>query len=123
MGGLEVSVTDFVQTDPHSQRGTLGSGFLRLTKDGVLQLAALGCFIPIPRSKIDDKSKADVLQKCLVLIQVIWMAMQCIVRKSYGLPLSLLEVHTMVHVGCAMIMYIFWMEVGFVAAPILCSRD
>ncbi|KAK4158965.1 hypothetical protein QBC43DRAFT_305070 [Cladorrhinum sp. PSN259] len=31
-------------------------------------------------------------------------------RKAYGLPLCLLELHTMVHVICAIVMYIFWME-------------
>ncbi|GAB1318527.1 hypothetical protein MFIFM68171_08737 [Madurella fahalii] len=34
----------------------------------------------------------------------------CIARKVYGLPLTLLELHTMVHVACAIIMYGFWLE-------------
>ncbi|KUJ09588.1 uncharacterized protein LY89DRAFT_273733 [Mollisia scopiformis] len=111
MGGLEISAKDIVRsTWRDSPRGTLGSGSLRLTPNGVLQLASLGYFVPVPRSKIDDKSKADVVQKCLVMMQVVWMATQCIVRKVYGLPLSLLEVHTMVHVFCALLMYLFWME-------------
>jgi hypothetical protein len=126
MGGLEVSVKDIVvrstrSTWSDSPRGTLGSGLLRLTPNGVLQLASLGYFVPVPRSKIDDKSKADILQKSLVMIQVIWMATQCTVRKVYGLPLSLLEVHTMVHVFCALIMYLFWMEVRAVKPKNSCQ--
>ncbi|KAF4497904.1 hypothetical protein FAGAP_5916 [Fusarium agapanthi] len=54
------------------------------------------------------KSKADYLQKILVAMQVIWMAMQCIARKIKNLPLSLLEVHTMVHVVCAIFLYLCW---------------
>jgi hypothetical protein len=119
MGGLEVSVKDIVGSDGRESwdsysRGTIQSGRLRLTPNGVLQLASLGHLIHIPRSRIDDKSKADVLQKCLVVMQVIWMATQCIVRKIYGLPLSLLEVHTMVHVFCALLMFLFWMKVRVV---------
>jgi hypothetical protein len=111
MGGVEVSVKEIQwYVSQWAQRGSLQSGSLRLSVEGVLQLAKLGHFIQIPRSKIDDKSKADTLQKFLVMTQVIWMATQCIVRKAYGLPLSLLEVHTMVHVVCALVMYIFWIK-------------
>lgn len=112
MGGLEIDISRFEHfTDHWAPRGTLQSGTLRLSVSGVLQLAKLGHFLPIPRSKIDDKSKADTLQKVLVMTQVTWMATQCIVRKAYGLPISLLEIHTMVHVICAITMFLFWIEV------------
>ncbi|KAI2777361.1 hypothetical protein F4815DRAFT_481826 [Daldinia loculata] len=39
------------------------------------------------------------------------MVIQCISRKAYRLPLTLLEIHTMVHVVCAFILYICWFEV------------
>ncbi|KAM5341708.1 hypothetical protein ACJ41O_014739 [Fusarium nematophilum] len=111
MGGLEVDISKIQHfTARWAPRGTLESGSLRLSVNGVLQLAKLGHFIPIPRSKIDDKSKADTLQKFLVMSQIAWMATQCIVRKSLGLPVSLLEIHTMVHVVCAVIMFIFWFK-------------
>lgn len=67
--------------------------------------------VQVPRSRIMDGSKADTIQTALALLQVGWMAMQCVTRKIYGLPLCLLELHTMVHVVCAVIMYAFWMEV------------
>ncbi|KAF4445955.1 hypothetical protein F53441_10344 [Fusarium austroafricanum] len=79
MGGLEVDVSKFEHFTGHwAVRGTLQSGTLRLSVNGVLQLARMGHFLPIPRSKIDDKSKADTLQKVLVMTQVTWMATQCI---------------------------------------------
>ena len=114
MGGLEVDVSKFEHFTGHwAVRGTLQSGTLRLSVNGVLQLARMGHFLPIPRSKINDKSKADTLQKVLVMTQVTWMATQCIVRFAYGLPISLLEIHTMVHVICAITMFLFWIKVSF----------
>lgn len=36
------------------------------------------------------------------------MIVQCIARKVNGYPLSLLGIHTMVHVLCALIIYFLW---------------
>ena len=82
-----------------------------LTPQGVLDLCKHGCWAYLPRTAIDDKSKANQTQKTLVLLQVSWLVLQCIARRVYGLPLTLLEVHTMVHVVCAVILYLFWFEV------------
>jgi hypothetical protein len=86
---------------------------MALTVHGVLELARLGCFtdIYIPSEEIEDRSKASVLQKALIICQVLWMGIQCISRKIYGLPLTLLEIHTIVHVFCALLMYAFWFDV------------
>ncbi|KAK5651175.1 hypothetical protein OQA88_13193 [Cercophora sp. LCS_1] len=108
MGGVEVPVHDIERPESRRSRGEQGSGRLRLTSYGVLQLARDGHFINIPTSRIDDKSKVDVIGKMLVVTQMTWMAMQCIVRKIYGSPLSLLEVHTMVHVVCAVTIFLLW---------------
>jgi len=78
-----------------------------LTPQGVLDLCRYGYWVYVPKSKIVAKSKADQIQKALVVLQVSWLALQCITRRAYGLPLTLLEVHTMVHVICAVVLYIF----------------
>ena len=83
-----------------------------LTPRGVLDLCKHGCWVYIPKTRINARSKADQIQKALVLLQVSWMMLQCIARKAYGLPLALLEVHIMVHVVCAAILYVFWFEVS-----------
>jgi hypothetical protein len=70
-------------------------------------------FPTVTRDTIEDRSKADFIQKGLVIVQVGWMVIQCTARRAYGLPLTLLEVHTMVHVVCALIMYLFWIKVSF----------
>ncbi|PQE23332.1 hypothetical protein CJF30_00011210 [Rutstroemia sp. NJR-2017a BBW] len=81
-----------------------------LKPQGVLDLCNYGCWVYIPTTKIDARSKADQIQKALVLLQVSWLALQCIARRAYGLPLTLLEVHTMIHVACAVILYVLWFE-------------
>jgi hypothetical protein len=103
MGGLQVDIDDIRHEKMPSQ--------VSLTAEGIVQLAKEGHWFNIPTSKIDDKSKADIVQKWLVVIQVSWMAIQCIVRRAIGLPISLLEIHTMVHVVCAIVMYSFWFKV------------
>lgn len=101
MGGLEVSISE-IHDDIEK---------IRLSAKGVLQLAELGYPLYVPGAIIDDKGKANLIQKSLVLLQVTWMATQCITRRAYGLPLTLLEIHTMVHVVCAIVMYFFWFYV------------
>ncbi|KAL8883099.1 MAG: hypothetical protein Q9192_007459, partial [Flavoplaca navasiana] len=79
-----------------------------LTPDGVLELARKGQFFNISDAHINDKSKANLLAKGLVLLQITWTVLQCLSRKVVGLPLSILEVHILVHAGCALIMYVLW---------------
>lgn len=83
---------------------------LPLKPQGVLDLCKYDCWVYVSKTKIDARSKADQIQKALVLLQVSWMVLQCIARRAYGLPLALLEVHIMVHVVCAVILYLFWFE-------------
>jgi hypothetical protein len=79
----------------------------------IIWLAERRHWIKIRKQDIDDKSKADTLQKVLVLIQVSWMVIQCTARRISDLPLTLLEIHTLVHVVCAIILYACWFQVCF----------
>ena len=88
------------------------NGPLVLTPEAVIYFARGGVFFEISRGMISDKSKANLLGKGLVCIQVIWFLIQCITRAAAGYPLALLEVHTMVHVICALSMYALWWEVS-----------
>ncbi|OTB12606.1 hypothetical protein K445DRAFT_43375, partial [Daldinia sp. EC12] len=122
MGGLQVSYSDVANEDgtcnpwsiPSSQQKGYWSepGHIKtLSAEAVVALAEYGEFLYMPRENIDDRSKADAVKKTLVILQVSWMVTQCICRKAYGLPLTLLEIHTMVHVVCAFILYVCWFEV------------
>jgi hypothetical protein len=102
MGGFVVNVSDI--HDTHS--------LLTFQPSGIVRLAEKGHFIEISEKAIKDKSKADILAKSLVCVQVCWMVVQCIGRKAAGLPISLLEIHIFVHVACALCMYALWIEVS-----------
>ena len=80
-----------------------------LTYSAVAELARRGHFIDdVSSNAIKDKSKANLLAKGLVVCQVSWLVVQSIARYRSGLPLSLLEIHTLIHVFCALWMYILW---------------
>ena len=83
---------------------------LTISAKGLAFLAKHGHFVNMPDAAIRDKSKADMLVKSLVCIQVSWMLVQTVSRKIAGYPITLLEVHTLVHVACAISMYGLWFE-------------
>jgi hypothetical protein len=94
------------------------------TPDGVRFLAYNNCLPNISDKAIQDKSKADYLAKGLVCVQVLWMVAQMIERKVTGYPLTLLEIHTMVHVLCALVIYALWLQKPKdVMDPVLLPRD
>ena len=117
MGGVRVNIDDLLSfPDLHDKafrhfNPANRPYSVRLSPLTVIWLAERGHWIPISKKKIDDKSKADYFQKLLVMTQVLWMIMQCIMRKIHHLTLSLLEVHTMVHVVCAVFLYMCWFRV------------
>ena len=110
MGGFRVSIKDIYPT-PATQEEEAVPETPSLSPYGIMQLAEAGHFVTISGTKLEDTSKSSIVQKALVLIQVGWMAVQCIFRGAVGLPVSLLEIHTLVHVACAVIMYAFWIRV------------
>ncbi|EUC31238.1 hypothetical protein COCCADRAFT_38653 [Bipolaris zeicola 26-R-13] len=81
---------------------------LTLTAKGVALLTKCGHVVEISLDDIKDKNKADGLAKLLVCIQAGWMIVQVISRTAIGLPTTLLEVHVVAHVVCALVMYILW---------------
>jgi hypothetical protein len=103
---------------------------LTLTPYGFLVLYAQGEIKDenLDKNHIQDKSKADSLAKFLVCIQALvwstslkleivvncwspqWLVFQCLGRLASGLPIPLLELHTVMHVLCAVAMYGFWMD-------------
>ena len=83
-----------------------------ITPKGAIKLAKEGFFIDVSRNTISDKSSANSFGKGLVCIQVLWFVVQCIARAIASYPLVLIEIHTMVHVACAIMMYILWWEVS-----------
>lgn len=83
---------------------------LTISPKGLYFLAMHGHFVNISDDAIRDKSKADMLAKALVCIQVGWMFLQTVARRIVGYPITLLEVHALVHVACAIAMYGLWFK-------------
>ena len=82
---------------------------LTLTPKAVAFLAKHGHFLQVSHYTINDKSKADLLAKGLVLLQVCWILFQTLTRRITGLPITLLELHTtLIHVAMALTMYGLW---------------
>jgi hypothetical protein len=98
MGGFTV---EFSQTNKAQPRKTLTHVALRENVD-------LGHFFLISSDAIEDKSKADLLAKGLAICQISWLVVQSIARAHQHLPLTLLEIHTMIHVVSALLMYLCW---------------
>ncbi|KAL9012853.1 MAG: hypothetical protein Q9173_002404 [Seirophora scorigena] len=81
---------------------------LTLTPRGVALLAACGYLPKISREDILDKNKSDNVSKLLSVLQALWMLAQ-IVSRLYGkLSVTLLEVNTLAHIICAIIIYALW---------------
>ncbi|KAF1927529.1 uncharacterized protein M421DRAFT_393038 [Didymella exigua CBS 183.55] len=81
---------------------------LSLTAKGFALLAECGHISEVSVDEIKDKNKADGLAKLLVCIQAGWMIVQITSRAATGLATTLLEVHTVAHVVCALVMYVLW---------------
>lgn len=83
---------------------------LTISPKGIAFLAKRGHFVNISDAVIKDKSKADTLAKALVCTQVSWTLVQTVSRRIVGYPITLLEVHTLIHVACAIGMYGLWFQ-------------
>lgn len=81
---------------------------LTLTPRGVALLAACGYLPKISKEDILDKNKSDNVSKLLSVLQALWMLTQIISRLYGKLPVTLLEVNTLAHIICAIIIYSLW---------------
>ena len=79
-----------------------------LTPFGVIVLETLGMLPELNIEEIKDKGKANMLSKVLACVQALWMVVQVIGRKVNGLPVTLLELNTTMHVASVLGMYVLW---------------
>ena len=107
MGGFEAEHPELVSPDNY-----VHGNVFTLTPQGVLLLFELGLLPGVKTLKrcIADKNKADSLAKGLICFQAVWMLLQTITRKASGLPVTLLELNTIAHVVCAVVLYILWWD-------------
>lgn len=62
----------------------------------------------ISKDEILDRSKGDYLAKALVLMQLIWFAIQVIARAAQHLHISALEITTIAYIVVSFILYFIW---------------
>ena len=81
-----------------------------VTVEGILQLAKLGMLPKISKDDIEERSKADIIAKIFVLSQITWFGLQVIGRLTSRIPVTPLEVHTVIHVACTIAIYVMWIK-------------
>ena len=101
-GGLAVNTESFW----HKPRITL-------TPEGIVLLAEINLLPQFSQAEVREKSQADVIAKLLVCLHALWFLVQSFARVAQSLPLTLLEVHTMTHIACALGMYMIWLRKGY----------
>lgn len=117
----EISPPNIGKANNEEAKGTKGKKEnkpLTLTPRGVLEMAKWqheagderGLLSLISSDKVRDKSKANSLNKIIVVWQALWMIIQVIGRTADNLPVTLLELHTVLHTFCAVAMYITWWD-------------
>lgn len=113
MGGFTVDISGFHNALEHATLAT----------HGLLLLARKGFDQYLDREFIPDKSKLDLVAKLLVLLQIVEVVVNFSERKAKDLPISLLEYHTIIHVVCAIVMYLLWLPKPYnVQSPTILSH-
>ncbi|KAF2827183.1 hypothetical protein CC86DRAFT_381242 [Ophiobolus disseminans] len=110
MGGY-VFVTKTTTTTEQVHGATLTPIALRKLAEGAPEL------LPnIGQSDIEDKSKANRFAKFLICVQACWIIVQTAGRLASGLPISLLEMNTVLHAFCCLLIYLACLE-GHIETP------
>ena len=102
----------------------LGSPRLILRAQGIAKLAEHGHLPNVPETQIADKSKANFVAKILATLQASWFLVQCVARWEAHLTMTLLELNTLAHVICALLIDLLWMNKPYdVHEPIKISGE
>ncbi|KAF8534665.1 hypothetical protein BDD12DRAFT_755635, partial [Trichophaea hybrida] len=76
--------------------------FVKLAKAGAIRSRIL------KNATTADKGNSSNIAKLLVCVQIGWLMIGTATRKAVGLPITLLEIHVVIQVVFAMVMYGFW---------------
>ena len=108
MGGFVFDLDESCITE--RDRFTAQHSRLTVTPRGMAILARCGFLPKISKEDILDKNKSDNLSKMISVVQALWMLAQIVGRLIVDLPITLLEVNTLAHIGCAVIIYVLWWD-------------
>ena len=91
-----------------------------LTPSLLIRLAGEKMLPPVDSRLCKGRGKSDEIGKLFVIGQVSWFVLQCIGRKASGLPVTLLEINTAVHVACAIGIYtLMWFKPQGATEPLM----
>jgi len=91
-----------------------------LTPRLLIRLAKEKMLPPVDNHLCKGRGKSDEIGKLFVIGQVSWFVLQCIGRKASGLPVTLLEINTAVHVACAIGIYtLMWFKPQGATEPLM----
>ncbi len=97
---------------------------LTFTPEGIIMLAEMNLLPRFSQADVEVRSNANSITKLFVCMQVLWYFIQSIARLTQGLPLSIIEVHTLTHIGCAIVMYTIWFRKPYnVTSPIISNSQ
>ena len=106
MGGDVVPIYDPTRDEtpePWHQVTITSKGFIALLKAHV--------DVPmISATSIACRSTADTFAKVFSCVQATYVIFECIGRLAVGLPITLLELNVLGHIGCALLRFFFWWE-------------
>ncbi|KAI9771424.1 MAG: hypothetical protein M1840_002044 [Geoglossum simile] len=106
--GLKQLVTAFYAIMGGFARGEGSQPLVTIPFRDLLKETIIRKVLAFPIEGIADKSKANLIGKLLACVQASWLLVQCLGRKLQGLPITLLELNTVVHVLTAIFMYGLW---------------
>ncbi|KAF8241367.1 hypothetical protein K440DRAFT_665348 [Wilcoxina mikolae CBS 423.85] len=74
----------------------------------------------VSQQDIADKNKSDALGKFLACAQALWMMVNVLARIASRLPITLLELHVILHVVCTIVTYgFFWFKPLSIVHPVV----
>jgi len=96
---------------------------LQFTWAGLSKLAECGVLPKVDLEEVHGRSNADVITKALTCLQASWFFIQSVARWNERLPVTLLEFHTLLHVGCTLCTYLVWWKKPYaISAPAFCRE-
>jgi hypothetical protein len=64
----------------------------------------------VPTDSLNDRNKVDVVVRCFTVLQILWLAVQIIVRSIKHLPSSQLEIVTLAFAACSIVTYLLQLQ-------------
>lgn len=74
----------------------------------LLDKKAINCTPTITEAEIKEKGQGDFFAKLLAVIQLIWLVVQLITRKTLNLPSTKIEITALSFAVCSLVTYTLW---------------